>query len=152
MATTTDALTGDPIVSANFSLEVGGMVTGFFTAVSGLSDTQDVVEVKVMSGNGIEVVRKIPGLYGGNQITLKRPITTNMDSWTWRKMVEDGKVSEARTNGSIMMHSQEGDIVAQWDFEGGWPSKVETDTLDTGSSSLIQESLTIVFESMERIS
>lgn len=119
MPTTTDALTGDPIVSANFSLEVGGMVTGFFTAVSGLSDSQDVVELKVMSEGNREVVRKIPGRYDGSQITLKRPITTNMDSWTWRKMVEDGNVSGARSNGSIFMYDQEGTVVAQWDFEKG---------------------------------
>jgi len=152
MPTTSDALTGDPIVSANFSLEVGGMVTGFFTAVSGLSDTQDVVEVKVMAEGNREVVRKIPGRYEGGQITLKRPITTNMDIWTWRKMVEDGNVSGARTNGSILMYDQEGTVVAQWDFEQGWPQKVETDTVDTGSSSLVQESLTIVYETMLRVS
>src|SRR3990172_7497099 len=109
MPTTNDALTGDPLVSCYFALEVGP-VTGFFTEVSGLGSETEVIEHKIMGRNNSESVRKIPGRLKWSDITLKRGITASMDMWTWRKQVEDGAVSSARTNGSIMMYSQEGDL------------------------------------------
>ncbi len=150
MPATKDALTGDPLVSAYFSLEVPGVISGVFTNISGFSDTSEVAEVKLVEG-GAEVVRKIPGRSNQSDITLKRPVTANMEAWEWRKQVELGDVSGARRNGSIMMYSQEGDIVAQWDFTAGWPSKVDTDSADSGGSTVVHETITIVFESFVRV-
>ena len=53
-------------------------------------------------------MKKIPGRMKWNNITLKRGITANMDMWKWRKKVEQGKVNEARNNGSVVMHDQDG--------------------------------------------
>lgn len=150
MPTTTDAVTGDPLVGFNFGLEVSGIMSGYFTSVSGLGDTSEVAEHNVVGESGLEVVRKIPGRITNSDITLKRAITTNMDAWDWRKMVENGNVSEARKNGSIIMYSQEGDEVARWNFERAWPSKIEADSIDSGGSTVMQESITIVFETLIR--
>lgn len=150
MATTADAVTGDPIVSFNFGIEVQGIITGFFTSVSGLGGTSEVAEHNIVGENGVEVVRKVPGRYEGGEITLKRAITANMDAWTWRKMVVDGDIAGARRNGSIMMYDQTGATVAQWDFTEGWPSKIEADSVDSGASTVSQETITVVFESLTR--
>ncbi len=152
MPATNDAVTGDPLVSFNFGVEVSGSISGYFTEVSGLGSEHEVVEHKLNDGKGGEIVRKIPGRMKWGDITLKRGITASMDIWTWRKMVEDGNVSGARKNGSIMMYDQEGSIVARWDFKEGWPSKVTGPTPKSDSNEVGIEELVIVHEKIERIS
>ena len=145
-----DALQGDPLVSAYFSLDVGP-ISGFFTECAGLGSETEVVELKVMGASNQEIVRKIPGRLKWGDITLKRGITNNMDIWTWRKQVEDGDVTGARTNGTITMYDQEGSAVAKWEFEKGWPSKVSGPSIKSDSNEIAIEELTIVHENIVRV-
>lgn len=152
MATTNDSVTGDPIVSFNFEVDAGGMLSGFFSSVTGLGGSMEVAEHLVVGmGGAQEIVRKIPARYEGGEITLERAITTNKDAWTWRKMVEDGNVDGARQNGSIVMYDETGSEVARWNFEAAWPSKIETDSLDSGGNTVTMEKITLVFEYIERV-
>jgi phage tail-like protein len=151
MPATNDAVTGDPLVSFNYSLEVSTL-TGYFTEVSGLGSEHEVVEHKINDGKGHEMIRKIPGRMKWGDITLKRGITANMDAWTWRKQVEDGNVSSARQNGSIMMLDQEGGIIARWDFTAGWPSKITGPAPKSDSNEVGIEEMVIVHEGIVRIS
>src|SRR5687767_1146236 len=106
--------TEDPLAAFNFQLEVSGMMTGFFTEISGIGSEHEIIEHKVMTASGQEVVKKIPGRLKWNDITLKRGITTNMDAWQWRKQVETGGISGARYNGTITMFDQTGAPKAAW--------------------------------------
>lgn len=151
MPTTNDAVTGDPLVAFNFAIEVSGGITGYFTECSGLGSEHEVIDHKIVDGKGHEVVRKIPGRLKWGDITLKRGITANMDMWKWRKDVEDGQVSSARKNGSVMMLSQEGEIIARWDFKFGWPSKVSGPSVKADSNEVGVEELVIVHEKIERV-
>jgi len=151
MPTTNDAVTGDPLVSFNFCIEVSGGITGYFTECSGLGSEHEVIEHKIVDGKGNEVIRKLPGRLKWGDITLKRGITANMDMWTWRKDVENGQVASARKNGSIMMLSQEGEIVARWDFKSGWPSKVSGPSPKSDSNEVGVEELVIVHEYISRV-
>lgn len=150
MPVTADALTGDVIVSSHFMVDMAGHVEGYFTEVSGLDVEVEVVEHKVMAANNQTIIRKMPGRSTAGEITLKRAVTTNRDIWDWRKTVEEGGVATARTNGTISLLSQEGDPVASWDLVAAWPSKVNATTLDSGSTDVLMEEMTIVFESMNR--
>src|SRR5947208_1434279 len=114
----------DPLVSAWFSVEFQGQVVGAFRECTGLGSENEVVEYKASSADGHAVIRKVPGRLKWNNITLKRGITDAMDMWKWRKLVEEGKMSEARKNGSIKMHNHAGEVVARWDFTDAWPSKL----------------------------
>lgn len=145
-----DAVAGDPLVGFNFGIEFSGIVEGYFTEAAGLGSESEVVEHK-LSKDGKEFVRKIPGRLKWGDVTLKRGITANMDFWKWRKQVEDGKVSEARKNGSIIMMDQEGAEVARWNFVQGWPSKVSGPSVSSTSNEVGVEELTIVHEGIERI-
>lgn len=148
---TKDALSGDPIVSFNFELVIEGKLTGYFTEVSGLGSETEVTEHKIVGSGDREAVRKVPGRLKWGDLTLKRGITANMDMWDWRQMIVDGKISSARTNGSIMMYDQAGVLVARWDFEAGWPSKVSGPTLSSDSSAVGVEEMTIVHEGISRV-
>ncbi len=140
----------DPLVSFSFAIEVQGIISGFFSEVSGLGSETEVVEHKVVSDGTKEIVRKIPGRSKWGDISLKRGITSIMDVWSWRKMVEDGDIAGARKNGSIMMYNQSGDIVAKWDFVNAWPSKVSGPSIQADSNALGVEEMTLVHEGIIR--
>jgi len=141
----------DPILGFNFALDLSGAVTGYFTEVSGLGSENDIVEHKVVNEKGVEVVLKIPGRLKWGDITLKRGITSSLDIWDWRKVVEDGKVKDARKNGSIIMFDQELKTVAQWDFVNAWPSKVSGPAPKADGNEIAIEELTIVHEFIKRV-
>src|SRR5436190_24095489 len=126
----------DPVVSFMFSLDIQGTVTGFFTECSGLGSENEVVDHKVVTETGQQIIQKIPGRLKWNDITLKRGVTAQMDIWAWRKMVEDGDIEGARKNGTITMYDQALTPVARWDFEKGWPSKVTGPTAKSDSNEL----------------
>lgn len=96
----------DPLVGFHFGIEIQGVVSGYFTECSGLGSEQEIIEHKVITESGQEVVMKLPGRLKWENITLKRGITSTMDIWNWRKQVEDGNVDAARHNGSVVMYDQ----------------------------------------------
>ena len=141
----------DPLVQFHYAIEIQGVINGYFTECSGLGSEHEVVEHKVVDSKGKEIVQKIPGRLKWENIVLKRGITDNLDIWDWRKKVEDGKVEEARMNGSIVMMDQELKPVARWNFERGWPVKVTGPKLQSNSNEIGIEELTIAHERLERI-
>ena len=142
----------DPLVGCQFSLEVQGVITGYFTEVSGLGSEHEVVEHKVVDESGHDLVMKIPGRLKWTDITLKRGITSVMDVWDWRKQVEDGDVQGARKNGSIVMYDQSYSQVARWNFANAWPSKVSGPSLNAQNNEFGIEEMVIVHEGIERVS
>src|SRR5215212_3909040 len=106
----------DPLIGFHFGVDISGVITGYFTECSGLGSEHDVIEQKVVTEKGQEVVIKQPGRLKWENITLKRGLTSSMDIWAWRKQVEDGKVKDARKDGSIVMYDQNLKEVARWNF------------------------------------
>jgi phage tail-like protein len=141
----------DPLVGFNFSIDVGGAVKGYFTEVAGLGSENEIIEQKVVNEKGVEVVLKIPGRLKWGDITLKRGITSNMDLWDWRKKVEEGKVKDARKNGSIVMYNQELKEAARWNFINAWPSKISGPAPKSDGNEIGIEELTIVHELITRV-
>lgn len=142
----------DPLVGFHFALEIQGVVTGFFTEVSGLGSEHEIIEHKVVDESGREIVHKIPGRLKWQDVTFKRGITANMDIWKWRKQVEDGDVESARANGSVVMFDQHLEEVARWNFENAWPTKVTGPSLKSDSNEIAIEELTISHEYINRVS
>lgn len=150
MPSAVDTSREDVLVGFHFGLDIQGVIKGYFTEVSGIGSENEVAEQKVVNEKGVQVVLKIPGRLKWSDITLKRGLTSNTDIWKWRQMVEEGKVKEARKNGSIIMFDQSLKPVAQWDFKGAWPSKVSGPTPKSDSNELQVEELTIVHEYIKR--
>ena len=150
MPTGNDPVKGDPLVSAFFSVDVPGITNAFFTEVDGLGSETEVVEHKAMGPKGVEIVRKIPGRIKWGDITLKRGITANMDIYKWRQAVEDGKVDDARKDGSVIMYDQMGTEVARWNFVAAWPSKISGPSVKADDNAISVEELTLVHEGIVR--
>ena len=116
-----------------------------------MGSSNEVVEYKASGEKGQYIIKKIPGRLTWNNITLKRGITDSLDLWKWRKMVEEGKIDEARKNGSVVMYDQNGNEVARWNFVNAWPSKLTGPTADAKSNEVAIEELEIVVEGYERV-
>jgi len=150
MPTAVDTSREDILVGFHFALDIQGVIKGYFTEVSGIGSENEVAEQKVVNEKGVQVVLKVPGRLKWGDITLKRGLTSNMDLWKWRKLVEDGDVKGARKNGSIIMFDQSLKPVAQWDFKNAWPSKISGPTPKSDSNELQVEEITIVHEYIAR--
>jgi phage tail-like protein len=141
----------DPLVSFNFMLEIQGQVTGFFTEVGGLGSTTETTDHAVVTPTGQQVIKKVPGRLKWEDMTFKRGITTNMDIWEWRKMVEQGMVEGARRNGSVVMYNQAGEEVARWNFQRAWPASISGPAPKSDSNDIGVEELKVVHEYIERV-
>jgi phage tail-like protein len=141
----------DPLVGCQFSLEIQGVIKGYFTEVSGLGSEHEIVEHKVVDESGHDMVMKVPGRLKWSDITLKRGITSSMDVWDWRKQVEDGDVQGARKNGSVVMYDQSFSQIARWNFSNAWPSKVSGPSLNAQNNEFGIEEMVVVHEGIERV-
>lgn len=140
----------DPLVSYHFHVEIDGITQAQFRECGGLGSESQVVEYKE-SVKGVTVIRKQPGAIKWADITLKRGVSDIMELWQWRKQVEQGKVDEARKNGSIVLYDQANKEIARWNFKEGWPSKLSGPQVKADSNEVAIEELTITHEGMERV-
>jgi len=140
----------DPLVGFHYAIDVSGEIRGYFTECSGIGSEHEIIEHKVIDEKGREHVLKIPGRIKWENITLKRGITDNMDIWQWREQVVQGKVDDARRNGSIIMFDQTLTEVARWNFERAWPLKVSGPAVKSDSNEFAMEELVLVHEGLYR--
>jgi phage tail-like protein len=133
-----------------FGIEFQGQVKGSFRECTGLGSENEVVEYKASGEKGEFVMLKVPGRMKWNNITLKRGITADLDMWKWRRLVEQGKVDEARKNGAIVMYNQDLQVIARWDFVRAWPSKLSGPTANAANNEIGIEELEITHEGYER--
>jgi phage tail-like protein len=141
----------DPLVGYHFHVEIDGITQAQFRECSGLGSESQVVEYKE-AAKGVTVIRKQPGAIKWQDITLKRGVTDVMELWNWRKLVEQGKVDEARKNGSIVLYNQAEKEIARWNFKEGWPSKLSGPSVKADGNDVAIEEMTLAIEGLERVS
>jgi phage tail-like protein len=141
----------DPLIGFHFALDVQGVIEGYFSECSGIGSETEIAEQKVVNAKGVQVVLKVPGRLKWGDVTLKRGVTSDMQLWEWRKMVEDGDVKGARKNGSITMFDQTLTPKAKWDFKNAWPSKISGPTPKSDGNDISLEEITIVHEYITRV-
>ncbi|SRR6266849_6268896 len=142
----TDALAG-----YHFSIEIDGVSIAQFQEVSGITSELDVIELKENTKDGKYVLHKLPGNRKPPTITLKRAKSSSLDLWEWHKKMYQGKVVDARKNGSVVIHSYDNEEVGRYNFVNAWPSKVTTSALKAGANEIVMEEVTIVCEELERV-
>lgn len=140
----------DPVVSTWFKIEFQGAVSGAFREVSGFGSETEIVESKFTTPDGKAGFKKIPGRTKFTDITLKRGITSALDMWKWRQQVEEGKIDDARKNGTITMFNSQGEAIAKWDLVNAWPSKLSGPTANATANEVGIEELVITHEGYKR--
>ena len=142
----------DPLIAPRFTVQFAGKIAGSFRECTVVSAEHEVAEYKFADEGGNPGYYAVPGRMKFGRITLKRGLTNDMQMWKWRKLVEDGKVDEARTNGSILMRDQDGSPVAEFNFENAWPLKVSGPAPNANSNDLAMEEVEIICERVYRAS
>ena len=142
----------DPLIAPRFTVKFGDKVAGSFRECTVVSAEHEVAEYKFADDKGNPGYYAVPGRMKFGRITLKRGLTNDMQMWKWRKQVEDGKVNEARTNGSILMMDQDGSPIAEFNFENAWPLKVSGPAPNANSNDIAMEEVEIICERVYRAS
>ena len=141
----------DQLASYTFMLEVDGIAEATFRECSGLDSESQVIESKETGSKGPTVIKKLPGALKWGDIVLKRGYTDDMKLQEWRTKTVDGKLTDMRKNGSIVIYDYENKEVLRWNFVNGWISKLQGPSLNAGGNDVAIESITIVHEGLTRI-
>ena len=142
-------LNADPIATYAFHVEIQGITIAQFKEVDGLSITIGVIEHRANQLKGQPIMRKLPGAVKFEDIVLSRGKVNDAAFWTWIKTVQDGKIDEERKSGSIVLFDYAHGEVSRFNFQQGWPSKVEIGKLTAGADSVLLETVTITHEHLE---
>src|SRR5207245_6856166 len=126
----------DAFAARNFAIEVDGTMIAQFTELSGLTSEMDVTELKENGPDGKLIIKKIPGAHKTPTLTLKRAKNVSMELYKWHKAALDGKVKEARKNGSVILYDYQAGEIARWNFMNAWPPKLSTASLTAGSNAV----------------
>jgi len=137
----------DPNRSYNFKLEIDGVVEAQFTECSGLSPKIETIAYREAGKH--QLVHHIPGPVEYSAVTLKYGVSQSRKMWDWMMKASEGNVE--RRNVSISLLDSTGDAeVMRWNLLGTWPSEWKGATLNPGDKSVAIETLTLVFDKLER--
>jgi phage tail-like protein len=140
----------DLITTSTFVLEIDSVEIGSFRKVSGIESETETIEYKEVNKDGKMIIRKQPGSMKWSDITLERRIDASQMLWEWRKQVIEGDVDKARRNGAISAKDSTGNVVGQWEFVAGWPSKWTGADFDAGTNDIATEKVVITHEGLVR--
>jgi phage tail-like protein len=129
-----------------FTLEIDGFFTGDFQYAAGLGSET----VMPSSSGDTQAYAKVPGRLKWGPVELKRGITSQMNLYEWRKLVEDGNIVDARKDGSITLLNTQGSPVATYSFRQAWPSKYSGVSVSEDASR-VWEWVTLEVESLIRV-
>lgn len=133
-------------------LEIDGIVEGQFREVTGLGSETEVIENRIATKGGNQVIQKIPGALKFNNIVLRRGLTDDTKLHDWRQLIEDGKVESNRKNGSLKLYNADGaTAVVQYDFTNAWPCKIKGPAVDSTKNEVAIEEMELCVETLKRV-
>jgi phage tail-like protein len=138
----------DPFQNHRFRVEINGITQANFCEAILPETLSEVIEHR----EGTQMnAQKQSGFTSYTPLILKWGLTASMELYNWRKLIEQGKISTARKNISVILMDEEGVDAARWDFTNAWPSKYKGPDLNAKTNEVAIETLEIVFETMQRV-
>jgi phage tail-like protein len=141
----------DPLVAAYFTIETQGKVVGAFAKLEGGGSKNKPVLYYSTNAQGKSAITQEPGPLELTPYTLKRGVTNDLLIIKWRKMVEDGKIADARVNASIIGYKQDGTEVLRINLMRCWPQETKGFQFDAQSGNVVMEECVLVYEEVERV-
>ncbi|MDJ0747488.1 MAG: phage tail protein [Xenococcaceae cyanobacterium MO_167.B27] len=123
-----------PYPAFNFSVEIGSLVVGSFSEVSGLHAETEMEEYH--EGGRNNFVHKLPTLTKYLNLVFKRGITDSTELWQWHQNVIAGQIQ--RQNGSVILLDHTGNEKKRWNFAGAYPVKWVGPDLKGNSNNFCQ--------------
>jgi phage tail-like protein len=137
----------DPYRNFNFKLEIQGITQGHFTECTNIGARVQAIAYR--EGGNQQVVHRMPGRVEYADVTLRYGLTNSRELFNWFKAAMQGAVE--RKNVSIVLLDSAGAIeVARWNLMRAWPREWTGAPLDARGNDVAIESITLVFETLER--
>jgi phage tail-like protein len=139
----------DPLRNFRFRLEISGLQTAGFSAVSIGPTTTDVIDYR--EGTDPPHVRKLSGLTKYGSVTLKNGVTTSLELYNWHKQIVSGQLATSRKQVAIVVQDEAGTDVARYVVSEAWPIKYDPGDLNATGNDVFIEMLELVNEGVERV-
>jgi len=139
----------DPVANYAFSVEIDSIVLAQFQQVEGLAIEISTIEHRENKVGALPVMKQLPGHVTYTAITCKRGRINDNALWEWMRKVESGDIDGARKNGSVTVHDYQHAEIGRFNFEMGWPSKVELSGFDASADEVLLETVTITHEGLK---
>ena len=137
----------DPLRSYQFQLLIDGIEAGGIVSAEGLG--ADVEVIVYREGGARGSVRHLPGLITYRPLTLRYGVSTNAVLWDWFRAIQQQQTD--RRNVSVLQMANDGATEAlRWNLIGAWPQSFEAGQLNAMASEIAIESLTLVYDRLER--
>jgi phage tail-like protein len=138
-----------PYGNYRFKVEINGITQAHFSEIIIPESVTEVIEHREGTSSTMSTIKQ-PGLTSFGNLVLKWGLNGSMELYNWRKMVEQGKISQARRNMVVILIDEEGNDVVKWSFTNAWPNKYKAPDLNAKGNEIAIETLEIAFESMQR--
>jgi phage tail-like protein len=121
---------GSPATTIKLSRE--GTSLGIFREVSGLDSEQEVIEHREIDAHGNPVIHRLPGAAKWPDVTLTRGLGASDELWRWRQCVVRGDFAQARSDCTIELLDQAGQLIAAFHLKQAWPAQYRVSHSPTG--------------------
>lgn len=138
------SMSTDPFGTFAFEVDIEGVAAGFFQEVSGLGASIEVVEVQ--EGGLNTHTRKLVGTGKYPNLVFKRGMCLKS---MYDALVQFRDGGRRRLSGTITLRANNGDAVAQWNFERAFPVKWDGPQLSVGQNAIAVESLEFAHEGLK---
>ena len=137
----------DPFRAYNFALLIDGEEAGRFTEASGLGIKVDSIEYR--EGGVDSPLGRLPGQTRYNPLTLRYGVSRSRTLWDWFSATISGEVQ--RRDVALVLSDNDGTTEAfRWTLHDAWIADWRAAQLDASENEIAIESMTIVYESLER--
>jgi phage tail-like protein len=135
----------------SFGLTAGGQDIGLFRDLVTMSSGADPATLVNTAGDR-NVKTLLPAKRPPDFVVLSHGLTSSTEIQAWHDLVLDGNVAGARKDAVLTLYDSAHQPVARYHLENAWPSKVELGELESGTTQVVMETVTIVCERIQRVS
>lgn len=137
----------DPYLGYNFLVEIGGLLTGGFSRVSGLECNLQVEQYQ--EGGVNDYTHQFPSQVTYPNLVLSHGMTDLNGLWHWFDAAASGVV--LRLNGTVMMLGNDRLPVMWWNFKNAYPIRWVGPDLDASNASTVMvEQLELVHQGVTK--
>ena len=130
----------------NFRVEIGGLIAGGFSEVSGL---ESQIEMEDFREGGLNhYVHHFPAQTTQSNLTLTKGMAGIASLWDWYYNATQGIIQ--RKHGTIMMMNAQQIPVMWWSFYNACPTKWTGPQFDASSDNVAFEAVEIVHEGISK--
>jgi len=132
-----------------FLLEIDNIAVAGFSTCNLPENSTEVIEYR--EGTDPPHSRKLGNVNDFGNLTLEKGTTgDSIALFEWRKLVEQGKLEEARRTVAVVVLDEEGAAGPRYEFKRAWVRQYDAPDLDANGGDVAVESIEIVHEGMER--